>query len=181
MYRDGQKLGTTLEVRPTDWPATFSAFEEYWRERVAEIEMSPAVHEGMTELANLDVLSIRLGIAGTVIHKVIGPAHQAVTVMMLPAEFRQTMGWDWTAEQQRRFERCLEVLRPIDRLLRPVTQLSYQAYLLDFRWRRRRRKTYLGTLTLASHPILEQDLTAGLYEASLPSCPHAMTNSVRFG
>ena len=45
VYRDGMRLGTTLQVPERMWPADRMAFDEYWKRSLDELSIDPPVRE----------------------------------------------------------------------------------------------------------------------------------------
>lgn len=137
VLRDGASLGTTLNVRPESWPTTREEYEQLWQTGVAEISMNDGVRAYLTELCNLSFLEVRLGVLGRTIHRTLGGSFELVTRGALPPEFRDVMHYEWTANDQRRFDRYLGLMRTVHRLTPGLWRLPWQAYLLDMRLRRR--------------------------------------------
>lgn len=137
VLRHGSTLGTTLNVREDAWPTTRDEYEELWKEGVAAIEMNDGVREYLTALCNLSFLEVRLGVVGRTVHRVLGRPFELVTRGALPPEFRDVMHYPWTTDDQRRFDRYLEVVRKVHRVTPWVWPLLWKAYLLDLRTRRR--------------------------------------------
>ncbi|WP_241385667.1 oxygenase MpaB family protein [Rhodococcus sp. CH91] len=137
ILRDGARLGTTLDVRPESWPTTREEYDELWKAGVAEISMNERVRDYLTELCNLSFLEVRLGVFGRAIHRVLGAPFELVTRGALPPEFRDVMHYEWTADDQRRFDRYLVTVRRIHRLTPGVWPLLWKTYLVEMRMRRR--------------------------------------------
>lgn len=137
ILRDGSRLGTTLNVRPESWPATREEYDELWRTGTNDISMTDDVRTYLTHLCELSFLEIRLGRIGYLIHRVFGRSFELVTRGALPPEFRAVMHYEWTADDQRRFDRYLSTLRTVHRVTPGLWQLPWKAYLLDMRLRRR--------------------------------------------
>jgi uncharacterized protein (DUF2236 family) len=132
VYRDARKLGTTLQVRESMWPADRGAFDEFWKRSLDGLRIDPPVREHLHGVAEMAFLPAPLRFLA-------GPFNLFATTGFLPAEFRQHMGLSWTATQQRRFEWLLTGLRIADRLIpREVWILGYRLYLWDMRSRARR-------------------------------------------
>lgn len=130
IYADAKKLGTTLQVRDEMWPADRAAFAEYWKRSLDELRIDPPVREHLHGVASMVFLPWPLRLAG--------PLNLFATTGFLSAEFRQMMQLEWSASQQRRFERLLSALRLADRLIPHQTWvLGYRAYLWDMRFRAR--------------------------------------------
>lgn len=67
-----------------------------------------------------------------------GRFNRWVTAGLLPPRLRAEMGMDWTADDERRFGRLLRRLGRVSATLpAPLRGFPVNAYLLDFRIRRR--------------------------------------------
>lgn len=134
VYRDAERLGTTLQVREGMWPPDRAAFDEYWKRSLDELRIDPPVREHVRGVAAMAFLPWPL-------RAVAGPFNLFATTGFLPAEFRALMRLAWTPGQQRRFEWLLSALRLADRLIpHQAWILGYQMYLWDMRSRARRGK-----------------------------------------
>lgn len=137
ILRDGATLGTTLNVRPESWPTTREEYDELWRTGTNGISMTDDVRTYLTHLCELRFLEIRMGRVGYLIHRAFGRSFELVTRGALPPEFRDVMHYEWTTDDQRRFDRYLSTLRTVHRVTPGLWQLPWKAYLLDMRLRRR--------------------------------------------
>ena len=130
-YRSAPSLGTTLQVRPEQWPATRAEFDDYWREGVARIRFDEPVRRhlvGLTELRMLPQPATA----------VFGRVNKWITTGFLHREFRDELGLPWTPRDQRRFETFLTATAGLNRLLpTAVRTITYRVLLLDLRWRLR--------------------------------------------
>ncbi|AWH97578.1 hypothetical protein A6048_17300 [Dietzia psychralcaliphila] len=130
-YLSAPSLGTTLQVRPDQWPATRAEFDDYWREGMSRIRFDESVREHLVGLAELRMLPQPTTV-------LFGKLNKWVTTGFLHREFRDALGLPWNPRDQRRFERFLEVTAAANRLLPwPVRTLTYRVLLLDLRWRLR--------------------------------------------
>ncbi|MGN5238541.1 oxygenase MpaB family protein [Rhodococcus sp. SJ-3] len=134
---DGITLATTLNVRPDSWPRTRDEYDALWREGLTRISMNDGVREYLTRLCNLSFLEMRLGRAGRAAHEIFGRDFELITRGALPPEFRKVMHYDWTADDQRRFDRYLRTMRAVHRMTPHVWRLLWHVYLVDMRIRRR--------------------------------------------
>lgn len=131
VYADARRLGTTLQVREDMWPADRAAFDEYWKRSLDELHIDPPVREHLRGVAAMVFLPWPLRLAG--------PFNLFATTGFLAPEFRDMMGLDWSADQQRRFDWLLGAVRLADRVIpHRVWRLTYQMYLWDMRFRARR-------------------------------------------
>ena len=132
VYRDARKLGTTLQVRESMWPADSVAFDEFWKRSLDQLRIDPPVRDHLHGVAKMAFLPAPLRLLA-------GSFNLFATTGFLPAEFREHMGLSWTTAQQRRFEWLLTGLRIADRVIpRDVWILGYRLYLWDMRSRARR-------------------------------------------
>jgi uncharacterized protein (DUF2236 family) len=129
VYRDAVRLGTTLQVHQSMWPADRAAFDDYWKRSLDELRIDPPVREHLRGVAELAFLPQPL-------RAVVGPFNLFATTGFLPQEFRTLMQLPWDATRARRFERLLTVLRVADRVIpRQVWRGGYQLLLWDMRLR----------------------------------------------
>jgi uncharacterized protein (DUF2236 family) len=132
VYLDARKLGTTLQVRASMWPADRAAFDEFWKRSLDQLRIDPPVRDHLHGVATMAFLPSPLRLLA-------GRFNLFATTGFLPAEFRQHMRLPWTPAQQRRFEWLLSGLRVADRVVpRDVWILGYRLYLWDMRSRARR-------------------------------------------
>ena len=130
-YLSAPALGTTLQVRPEQWPATRADFQRYWRDGIARIRFDEPVRAHLVGLAELRMLPQPAT-------AVFGRANKWLTTGFLHREFRDALGLPWSPRDQRRFERVLAVTAAANRLLpRGVRTITYRVLLLDLRWRLR--------------------------------------------
>ncbi len=131
IYELGHRLGSTLQVKADRWPVDRDAFERYWDEGLERVSIDDAVRTYLTTLTDMSFLAAP-------VHRVMGPQHRFFTIGFLPQRFRDEMHFDWNAAQQRRFDRVLAGLGRVNRILpAPARKFPFNAYLADFRRRRR--------------------------------------------
>lgn len=129
IYRECERLATTLQVPASMWPADRDAFERYWKEGVAQIEIDDTVRAYLDKVATVAFL-------GRPISFLLGPYHRFLTIGFLPPEFRAQMHYRWTPAQQRRFDRWVTELARLTRVMpRPIRNFPSNAYLWDMRRR----------------------------------------------
>lgn len=130
VYAQSARLGTTLQVPASSWPATRADFDAYWEESLAEVRIDPPVRDfllGLTELRHLR-RPVRW----------LGPFNVFVTTGFLPQAFREAMGLAWDERRQRRFDRFVAAVGRVDSALPgPVRRFPFNALLVDMRWRTR--------------------------------------------
>lgn len=128
-YRLAEPLGTTLQVRPGMWPRDRAAFEAYWEEGLAKLEIDAPLRAHLTALAEVRFLSPG-------VQRIAGPFVRFITTGFLPPRVRELMQFDWTPVQQRRFDRLIAVLAFVNRRLpRRVRQRTYLRLMADLRAR----------------------------------------------
>jgi uncharacterized protein (DUF2236 family) len=132
VYRDGKRLGTTLQVPERLWPRDRVAFDEYWKRSLDELHIDPPVREHLRGVAALVFLPWPL-------RALAGPLNLFATTGFLAPEFRSLMQLDWSKRQQRRFEWLVSALRLADLVIPHRAWIfGYQLYLWDMRFRARR-------------------------------------------
>lgn len=136
-YRHGRRFATTLQVPDELWPENREAFEEYWRDGLKQISSSPETRAYLRGLAKAAFLPKPL-------RRVVGPASRLFAVGFLPPEFREELGFTWTARDQRAFDAAVRMLAFTNRTMpRPVRQFPFNAYLWDFRRRMRTGRPFV--------------------------------------
>ncbi|WP_436796061.1 oxygenase MpaB family protein [Actinospongicola halichondriae] len=134
IYRHAARLGTTLQVREEQWPADRDAFQEYWDQMVATIEMDDVTRRYLLGIADASFF-------GPPFTWVISPMNRFFTAGFLPPEFRDELGLSWSPREQRRFDRVMGLVAGVDRMLpRPVREFPLNIYLWDVRRRIRTGK-----------------------------------------
>lgn len=130
-YASAPTLGTTLQVRPEQWPTTRAEFDDYWRDGMTRIRFDEPVREhlvGLTELRMLPQPATAL----------FGRINKWITTGFLHREFRDALGLPWNPRDQRRFETFLAVTARLNGLLPvAVRTITYRVLLLDLKWRLR--------------------------------------------
>ena len=131
-YHLAEPLGTTLQVRPGMWPKNQAAFDAYWQQGLNQLEVDDKVRFFLTKLVDLRFLH-------PILSAMFGPLNRLLTIGFLPPEVRAQMRFDWTPEQQRKFDKVVKLAAFVNRLLpRFVRQLPFTAMLWDFRRRVRK-------------------------------------------
>lgn len=129
IYRYCARLGTTLQVRPEQWPADRAAFAAWWDEKVEQIEMDDLTRSCLQGIAKADFL-------GRPWSTLLGPLAQLQAVGFLPERFRTELGLPWTDRHQRAFDAMMRVWASADRRLPgPIRRFPFNAYLWDTRRR----------------------------------------------
>jgi uncharacterized protein (DUF2236 family) len=137
MYRHGARLATTLQVPARMWPPDRDAFEDYWEEAAAKIEMDEVTRAYLHDFAGLGFLPWPVPL-------LFGWFHRAVTAGFLPAAFRKELGLAWGPREQRAFDVNRFALRVVNALVpRPLRTLPFDLYLWDMRRRISRGRNIL--------------------------------------
>lgn len=150
LTREGRTLATGVNVRPHEWPDSWAELQRYWRSQLPHLAISPEVKADFESLSDLSFLAEAWGPLGRMISRVLGKRYRFLTNANLPPEFRELMGWTWSARDQRRWERIVAVYRAFDRVFNPwLYRWIYRVYVWDFRVRRRLGLPVLGRLKLS--------------------------------
>lgn len=121
LYAHAARFGTTLQVRPEQWPADRAAFAEYWQRSLPLVRIDDPVRAYLCGLM-----------------KPAGRFGRFVTTGLLPAQFREQMQLPWTSDAELRFNRFMHGLGRTERSLPlPVRVFPFNAMLADMRRRAR--------------------------------------------
>jgi len=132
LYAHSARLGTTLQVPASAWPADRQAFAEYFTRGIEQIEFDDVTAKYLRNLA-------RFRLMPWPISKIIGPFHQYVTTGYLPAPFREQLGLPWSPGKQRVHDALIGFIAKASRVLPgPVRRFPFNAYLHDARRRIKR-------------------------------------------
>lgn len=132
LYEYCHRLGTSLQVPRDAWPADRAAFEEYWQAGLAEVTYDEPVREHLLKVVDLTMVPRPLQWGNARVNRFF-------TVGMLPPQVRTAMRLDWSAQQQRRFDRWVALLRFVTRLTpRWARNLPIRLQLAEVRFRMRR-------------------------------------------
>ncbi|MGW4325698.1 oxygenase MpaB family protein [Nocardia sp. NPDC004573] len=129
-YHLGARLGTTLQMPETMWPADRRAFDEYWAANLAKTSIDPTIRAYFDDLIDLRMLPRPAQLA-------FGRLHRFFVTGLLPQHLRKEMGMTWTDRDERVLARILRAVGATQsRLPRPIRAFPLNAYLLDMRVRR---------------------------------------------
>jgi len=129
VYRYCARLGTTLQVRPEQWPADRQAFQAYWDGKVTEIEMDDLTRGYLQGIARAEFL-------GRPWSSLLGPLVQLQSVGFLPQAFRDELGLPWTARDQKVFDALMSTWAALDRKMPAVIRsFPFNLCLWDTRLR----------------------------------------------
>jgi uncharacterized protein (DUF2236 family) len=128
-YRHGARLATMLQVPPDMWPVDREAFEAYWSDAIADIEMDDVTRAYLYDFAGL-------GFLPWPIPRLCGWFHRAITAGFLEEPFRKELGLSWGRLEQRAFA-VNHVLLGIMNSLTPrrIRTLPFDLFLWDMRRR----------------------------------------------
>ena len=128
-YASAPTLGTTLQVRREQWPATRAEFDAYWRDGIARVRFDAPVRRHLVGLSELRMLPQPASL-------LFGRINKWMTTGFLHREFRDEIGLPWNPRDQRRFERFLAVTARLNGMLpESVRTVSYRLLLMEMRWR----------------------------------------------
>ena len=128
-YRHGARLATMLQVPPEMWPVDREAFEAYWSDAVAAIEMDDVTRAYLYDFAGLGFLPWPIPL-------LCGWFHRAITAGFLEEPFRKELGLSWGRLEQRAFAVNNVLLRTVNSLTpRRIRTLPFDLYLWDMRRR----------------------------------------------
>jgi uncharacterized protein (DUF2236 family) len=132
-YRDGMALGTTLQVPAEMWPADRKAFDEYWQESLAKVDIDDAVREYLFPIAAGRIAGVNLPRS---VERRLDAVNLFITTGFLPQRFRDEMRLPWDAAKQRRFNRVMAVIGRINSVMpRFVRRFPFNWMLRDLDWR----------------------------------------------
>ncbi|MGH9094415.1 MAG: oxygenase MpaB family protein [Acidimicrobiales bacterium] len=130
-YRQGARLGTTLQVGEDQWPPDRAAFGHYWEKGVGGAHIDSTVRAYLDDVVMLRFLPWPAP-------ALFGGLNRFVTTGFLPQPFRDRMHYRWGARDQRRFDACISVVAAVDRWMPVVVrQFPFNACLWDVRRRAR--------------------------------------------
>jgi uncharacterized protein (DUF2236 family) len=137
-YREGMALGTTLQVPPELWPKDRAAFDRYWQESLAKVNIDDTVRDYLYPIAVARVRGVKL--PGP-LQRLSESVSLLITTGFLPQRFRDEMRLDWNAKKQRRFDELISALRVVNHLMpRFVRQFPFNVLLKDLDRRIRTRR-----------------------------------------
>ncbi|MEU1996105.1 oxygenase MpaB family protein [Nocardia gamkensis] len=130
-YYLAARLGTTLQMPESMWPADRRAFAEYWATNLAKTSIDPVIRAYFDDLVDLRMLPRPAQLA-------FGRLHRFFVTGLLPERLRAEMGMTWTDRDERALAHILRAVGATQsRLPRPIRLFPLNAYLLDMRVRRR--------------------------------------------
>jgi uncharacterized protein (DUF2236 family) len=99
IYREFTVLGSSLQVPPDAWPQSRAAFEEYWRDRLAELRPNADTKRVARQILYPSAIPWWM--------RALFPQARLVTVGLLPPEVRTGFGLAWNDRLQTRFDRWM--------------------------------------------------------------------------
>lgn len=130
-YRISRSIGTTLQMRRDQWPVDRAAFDVYFEDGLRQAAIDEPLRAYLTAIADLKFMH-------PLVRLLLGRFNRFMTTGFLPQPLREQMHFDWSAVDQRRFERFLRIAGGINALMpRFIRQLPIRLVLADFRWRLR--------------------------------------------
>lgn len=133
-YRSCWPLGTTLQVREYQWPATRAAFDKYWNDACRHVAIDDTVRSYLSDLVDLKMVNPLLRLP-------FRPMLRFLTAGFLAPVFRDAMGLSWDESRQWRFEQLFLTVALVNRFLPPfVRQGGSHLLLSDVRRRVRSGK-----------------------------------------
>lgn len=139
IYAEAATLGTTLQVRPEQWPADRDAFQKYWKAGVEAVQIDDFTRTYLWRLVNLEMLP-----------RVLRPRPLVslstfLTAGFLTPEFREQMHMTWNDRDQARFDRLFRLTARIAKLQPRFTrEFPLNILMWDLRRRSRRGKPLVG-------------------------------------
>ncbi|MGV0730798.1 oxygenase MpaB family protein [Mycolicibacter sinensis] len=136
-YQQARPLGTTVQVTEDQWPATRADFDAYWNATCQTLVLDDTVREFLMRLINLKMIN-------PVLRALFGPLLRFLTVGFLAPRFRELLGVEWSATEQRQFENLFLFVSFVNRFLpRFIRTFNYTVLMSDVRYRIRRRKALI--------------------------------------
>ncbi|QXQ16021.1 DUF2236 domain-containing protein [Skermania piniformis] len=133
LYRYCARLGTTLQMRPDQWPADTAAFARYWQDGLERVSIDDTIRDYFHRLMNREFLPSwqRTGRRQA----------RTLTIGFLPPEFRAALQVEWSDSDQQHFDTVLaKAGARARREPRAVRNAAFTAALTDLRARRLLRR-----------------------------------------
>ena len=105
IYQSYAVLGTALGMPDVYWPSDRAAFQRYWAEQVARLEVTDAARQIMADLFAAESAPPWL--------RVVMPLAKFLTAGLLPPQIRLQLGMDWDGRDSMREDRLWRVLRTV--------------------------------------------------------------------
>ncbi|WIB26211.1 oxygenase MpaB family protein [Curtobacterium sp. MCSS17_015] len=102
-------IATALRVPPDRWPGSVAAFETYWADTLARLQVTDEARGVVRDLLH--------PVAAPWWVRAAMPVERIVTVGMLPEPVRTAYGFAWGPREERRYRRTLSALRALRTVL----------------------------------------------------------------
>lgn len=136
-YQTSAGLGTTLQVPAELWPATRADFDEYWNAAVEQAVLDDKIRAYIDDLLNLRMIHWYLRV-------IFGGLLKFLTAGFLAPHFREQMGVEWTATDQRRFEHLFLFVGFVNRFIPKFLRFAPTRFMMrDVRRRMRKHKALI--------------------------------------
>ncbi len=123
------RFATTLQVPANQWPSDAAAFARYWATGLASVEFDDVTRRYLRDFIELRFLPRPLA-------RFARGAHRLLCVGFLEETFRIGLALEWTAHDQRRFDRWCRVMRGVNRVApRALVTLPWNLVRYDTRRR----------------------------------------------
>ncbi|WP_280265023.1 oxygenase MpaB family protein [Nocardia wallacei] len=136
-YQGADTFGTTLQVHPDMWPQTVADFDEYWLAACRQVVCDDDFRAYIDDLLHLRMINwpMRLLFGGLL---------QFLTAGFLPPHFREQMGVEWSAADQRRFEHLFLFVGFVNRFIPKFIRFAgTKAMMRDVQRRMRKQKALI--------------------------------------
>ena len=133
LFEEGIALGTMLQVPREMWPADQAAFDRYWEESMAEVNIDDTVRDFLWPIPAGRLRGAKLPAS---VPRRLDDFNLLITAGFLPQRFRDEMRLDWDDEKQRRFDRSMKRIRFVNDLLPGfLREFPFNWMLKDLDWR----------------------------------------------
>lgn len=102
LYQYCARLGTTLQLPESMWPADRAAFAQYWDENLALASIDDTVRAYFNALIDLEMLPLPM-------RWLFAGGHRFFVAGFLPPQLREQMQMSWSDSQQDRFEMIMRI------------------------------------------------------------------------
>lgn len=131
-YRSAFPLGTTLQVRQDQWPATRAEFDDYWNAACARVRIDPPVRDYLLDMIGLKMITPLLRPGWSTLLRFL-------TTGFLAPVFREQLGLRWSPGRQWCFEHLFLTVAFANRFIPQfIRQAGSYLYLFEVRRRAKR-------------------------------------------
>ncbi len=109
-YQSCATLATSLQVPRDWWPESRAAFDDYWIEACAKVQLDDYVQSYVDDLLHLRMINWPMRL-------VFGRLLRFLTIGYLPPYFRDQMKVQWSSADQRRFENLFAFVGFVNRFI----------------------------------------------------------------